>query len=291
VKKALLLLLILAGCTLLPAANNDGPILVPPGTTRAGSINAFGSDLVIGGKVAEGIFLVGGSLLLSGEVAGDVICIGSRVDIRDGAVIGRDLIVIGSRLDKAPGCRINGEFYYIRTREDLKKIARTVLPFLPGSGGLTFFKISKIFFWFILVMLTLLLLPAQVNRAAGMLNKSPLHYGAFGLLAMAAFFLLLLIFIVLSLVLIGIPLLLVLIALYFLLLIFGRAVVFYAIGERIAAVLKCNDNGILFMTLGTAVYALLKFIPWLGALLLVVMDIAAIGIGVGFFLKRRKSAV
>jgi hypothetical protein len=289
-KKALALIFILIGGTLLPAAKSDKEIRVAPGTTRAGGINAFQSFLDVGGKVGDGIFLVGGSLRLSGEVAGDVICIGSQVDIKDGAVIGRDLIVIGGRLDKAPGCRISGEFYYIRTREDLKKIARTLLPFLPGSGGQTFFKISKIFFWFILVMLTMLLLPAQVNRAAEMLKRSPLHYGAYGLLAMFVFILLLLIFIVLSLVLIGIPLLLVLIALYFLVLIFGRAVVFYSIGGRIAALLPSKGNGIFFMILGTAVYGLLKFIPWFGVPLLVIMDIAAIGIGVGFILARRKSA-
>jgi hypothetical protein len=289
-KKNLLLVLILAGCSLLAAAAGGTDIRVAPGTTRTGSINAFKSSLDIGGKVTDGVFLVGGSLRVSGEVAGDVICIGSRVDIADGAVIGRDLIVIGGRLDKAPGCRVQGEFYYIRTREDLKKISRTLLPFLPGSGGLAFFKISKIFFWFILVMLTMLLLPMQVNQAAAMLKKSPLRHWTFGLLTLLIFILLLLVFIVLSLVLIGIPLLLVLIALYFLVLIFGRAVIFYSIGGRIAAILKFKGNDISLMLLGTAVYALLKFIPWFGVPLLIIMDIAAIGIGSGFWLKRRKSA-
>ena len=288
-KKNLLLVLILAGGSLLAAASGGTDIRVAPGTTRAGSIQAFKSSLDIGGKVADGVFLVGGSLRLSGEIAGDVICVGARVEITDGAVIGRDLIVIGGRLDKAPGCRIQGEFYYIRTREDLKKISRTLLPFLPGSGGLTFFRISKIFFWFILAMLTMLLLPAQLRQAAAMLKRSPLRHWTFGLLTMLIFILLLLIFIVLSLVLIGIPLLLVTIALYILVLIFGRAVIFYFIGSRIAAILKLKDGDILFMILGTAVYALLKFIPWFGMPLLIIMDIAAIGIGMGFWLHRKKS--
>lgn len=290
-KKALILVFILIGSAMLLAAKNNKAILVAPGTTHVGSINAFKSSLDIGGKVEDSVFLVSGRLQLSGEISGDVICLGSQVDIKDGAVIGRDLIVIGGRLDKAPGCKINGEFYYIRTKEDLKKITRTLLPFLPESGGLTFFKISKIFFWFILVMLTLLLLPLQVNQAADMLKKSPLRYGAFGLLTLFIFILLLLIFIILSLVLIGIPLLLALIALYFLVLIFGRTVVFYFIGSKIASVLKFKGNAIFFMILGTVIYALLKFIPWFGVPLSIIMDIFAFGIGVGYFLKKRKSAI
>ena len=290
-KKAPVLFFILIGSAALLAAKSNKNILVAPGTTRVGSINAFRASIDIGGKVEDTLFLVGGRLQLNGEVSGDVICLGSQVDIKDGAVIGRDLIVIGGRLNKAPGCKINGEFYYIRTREDLKKITRTLLPFLPQSGGLTFFKISKIFFWFILAMLTLLLWPLQVNQAADMLNKSPLRYGAFGLLAFLIFIFLLLISIILSLVLIGIPLLLALLVLYFLVLIFGRAVVFYFIGRKTASVLKFRSNAIYFIILGTIAYALLKFIPWFGVPLLIIMDIFAIGIGASFFLNRRKSAV
>ena len=289
-KRVLILFFILTGSVLLLAAKNNKNILVAPGTTHAGSINAFRSYLDIAGQVDNSVFLVGGRLRLSGKISGDVICLGSQVDIQDGAEIGRDLIVIGGSLDKAPSCKISGEFYYIRTKEDLKKIARTLLPFLPGSSGLIFFRISKIFFWFIMVMLALLLLPLQVSQAADMLNKSRLRFGALGLLSLLVFILLLLISVILSLVLIGIPLLLALLAFYFLVLIFGRAVVFYFVGSSISSVLKIKGNSIFFIIIGTLVYALLKFIPWFGAPLLILMDIFAIGIGVGFFLKRRRSA-
>jgi hypothetical protein len=290
-KKTLLLVFILIGGTLLPAAKNNRNILVAPGSTHAGNINAFSSSLDIAVKVDASVFLFGGRLQLSGEVSGDVICLGSQVDIKDGAVIGRDLIVIGGSMNKALGCKINGDFYYVRTREDLKKITRTLLPFLPESGGLTFFKISKIFFWFILAMLTLSFLPGKVTQAAEMLKKSPLRYGAVGLLTQLIFILLLLIFIILSLVLIGIPLLLALLILYFLVLIFGRTVLFYLIGSRIASVLKLKGNAIFFIILGTAIYALFKIIPWFGVPLLICMDFFAIGIGGGFWLKRKRSAV
>jgi len=290
-KKAVVLVLALAGAFLLPAAAKDRSIVVPAGATRTANINAFNSQLNIAGKVDAAVFLVGGSLRLSGEVSGDVICVGSTVDILAGATIGRDLIVIGGTATKDPGCRIGGDFYFVRSREDLKKITRTLLPFLPESGGLNFIRISKIFLWFILALLTLSLLPVPVSRAVASLHKSPWRHGATGLLALVAFFLALIIFILLSLVLIGIPLLVALLASYFLILIFGRTVVFSFIGAAIVAKLKVRENAILAVVLGTAFYALLKILPWFGAPLLIALDIFALGIGVGYFLERKKSTI
>jgi cellulose synthase/poly-beta-1,6-N-acetylglucosamine synthase-like glycosyltransferase len=284
-KRSLCLAFILIICSPLAAAKDNKDILVPAGATHGANINAFNSFVDIAGKVDAAVFLVGGRLRLSGRISGDVICLGSQVEIQNGAVIGRDLIVIGGRVRKDPGCKINGDFYNIRTREDLKKIARTLLPFLPESGGFNFIRISKIFFWFILALLALAILPLQVSRAADMLKGSPLRYGAIGLLALPVFILALIIFIVLCLVLIGIPLLFALMALYFLALVFGRTVVFYFIGSRLASFFKLKGNAIRFVMSGTVVYALLKILPWFGAPLLIVMDIFAIGISVGYFLK------
>lgn len=284
------LLFFLVASALLLTASEGKEIKVAAGEIRTPAINAFNSRLIILGKVDESVFLVGGKLILEGEVRGDVICIASQVTIGEKAVIGKDLIVIGGRLEKAEGGRIGGQLYHVRTRKDLKNIASSMLPFLPEAGGLTFFKIIKIFFWLILTLLTLLILPAQVGRAAAMLGETPLRHLLRGLATLLAFALLLLGFLLMSLVLIGIPLLILLIAAYFLLLIFGRTVVFYQVGGRIAAAMKLKAGAPLFIVLGLAVYTLLKFLPFPGALLLVIIDLFAIGIGVSFFLRRRKSA-
>ena len=289
-KKAAILLFLLGG-SLLAASANAKEIRVAAGATHRSNINIFNGRLDIAGKVDAGVFLVGGRLQLSGEISGDVICLGARVDIGEKAVIGRDLIVIGGSVTKAPGCKISGDFYYVRTREDLKKIARTLLPFLPESGGLNFIRVTKIFLWFILALLTLSVLPLPVHRAADMLRKSPWRYGGFGLLGLLIFFLALIIFILLSLVLIGIPLLFALLASYFLILIFGRTVVFYLIGAKLTAALKWKDNAIFSVILGLVFYGLLKLLPWFGAPLLIAMDLFAIGIAVGYFLKRRKTGI
>ena len=64
--------------------------------------------MFISGKVDESVFLLGGQLRLDGEVTGDVICLGAKVEIGDQAVIGKDLIVIGGSLVKAEHARIGG---------------------------------------------------------------------------------------------------------------------------------------------------------------------------------------
>jgi hypothetical protein len=271
------------------AAADRKEIRVAAGETRSSAINAFNARLEINGKLDESVFLLGGSLRLEGEVTGDVICIAAQVDIGEQAVIGRDLIVIGGQLRKAEPSRVGGEVYNIRTREDLKKIARSLLPFIPELQGVTFFKVIKIFFWLVLSLLALAVFPTALGQAASTLAEAPLAHLWRGVLTLLAFLLLLFVFLLLSFVLIGIPLLIVLMATYFLLLVFGRAAVFYFIGERISRSLKLKANAMRFIVLGIALYALLKFVPYAGALLLVLIDLFALGVGVGYFLRRRKA--
>ncbi len=289
-KARLLVILVAVGGLLLTAAGSR-EITVAAGETRAAAINAFNSRLEIRGKVDESLFLLGGCLRLEGEVTGDVICIAADVEIAGGALIGRDLIVIGGQLRRAEGSRVAGRVYNVRSREDMGRIAASVLPFIPDSGGMTFFKVVKIFFWLILALLTLAVFPDQVVQAAALLPRQPLRHAGRGVAALLLFLLLLLLFLLLSFVLIGIPLLVVLMAAFFLLLIFGRAAVFFAIGDHVSRGLKLKPNAVLFVVLGLTVYTLLKFIPYVGGIVLAVLDFFAIGIAVGFLLKRGKATI
>jgi len=288
-KKALLLILFLAAGGLFLTASGKKEINVAAGETRDAAINAFRARLAISGRVDESVFLMGGSLRLDGEVTGDVICVAAEVEIAATAAIGRDLIVIGGSLSRAEGSRIAGRVYDVRSHRDMKQVAASVLPFMPETGGMTFFQVIKIFFWLILALLALAVFPAQVAQAAAMLPRQPWRHLGRGALTVLVFLLLLLAFLLLSFVLIGIPLLIVLMAAYFLLLIFGRAVVFHFIGERACAALKLRANPAFFIVLGVAIYALLKFIPIAGGLLLVIWDLFAVGVGVEFILRKRKS--
>ena len=290
-KKTLLLLFFLAVTGLSMIAAGKKEITVARGETHARAINAFRARLDIQGKVAESVFLLGGSLRLDGEVTGDVICIAARVEIGPTALIGRDLIVIGGSLDQADPGRVSGETYNIRTRDDLKKIAGSLLPFLPETQGLTFFKVIKIFFWLILSLLALAVFPAAIVQVAASIPAAPLRHVGRGLLAMLFFLLLLFAFLLLSFVLIGIPLLIVLMAAYFLALILGRAAVFYFLGDRACRGLRLQASPAMFIVLGVAAFTLLKFVPVIGGVLLFLLDLLAVGIAVGFLVRRRKAAI
>ncbi len=288
-KKIRLLAFFLAVCALFLAADDKKEITVAAGETRSSAINAFNTRLDVRGKVDESVFLLGGSFRLEGEVTGDVICIAADVEIAGSSVIGCDLIVIGGRLRKADSSRIGGRVYDVRSREGMRRVAASVMPLVPEGGGMTFFKVVKIFFWLILSLLALAVFPVPVAQAAAMLPREPLRHAGRGLLTLLLFVLLMLVFLLLSFVLIGIPLLVVLLAAFFLLLIFGRAAVFYYLGERLCRFFKLKTGPALFIVLGIAVYTLFKFIPYVGGALLVIIDLFAVGIGVGFFLRRRKS--
>ncbi|MCU0276856.1 MAG: hypothetical protein MUF02_08425, partial [Acidobacteria bacterium] len=263
------------------AASDRKEIRVPAGETRSAAINAFNARLDVRGKLDESVFLLGGSLRLEGEVSGDVICIASEVEILDGALIGRDLIVIGGRLLRADGSRVNGRVYDVRSRQGMRRMAASLLPFLPESGGMTFFKVIKIFFWLVLSLLALAVFPVPVTQAAAWLCREPLRHLGRGAATLLLFALLLLLFLLLSFVFIGIPLLVVLLAAFFLLLIFGRAVVFYFLGERILGALKLRLGAAFFIVTGIAAYTLLKFVPVVGWMFLVLLDFFAVGIATG----------
>lgn len=290
-KKTLpLLALLLAACALGLAAQ-ERQIAVAAGETRSTPINALRAQVDIRGRLDESVFLLGGRLRLEGQVSGDVICIGAKVEIAPQAEIGRDLIVIGGSLRRDPAGRVGGRVYDVRSRRDMRQVAASVLPFLPESGGMTFFKIVKIFFWLLLALLTLAVFPAQVAQASALLARGPLRHLLRGFLAQLALLALLFLFLLLSFVLIGIPLLVVLMAAFFLLMIFGRTALFHFLGGQAAGALKLPASPVLFIVLGVAIYTLLKFVPYAGAAALFVLDLLAIGVATGFFIRRRKANI
>lgn len=284
-----LLALLLASCALGLAAE-ERQVVVAAGETRATPINALRAQVDIRGRLDESVFLLGGRLRLEGQVSGDVICIGAQVEIGPQAAVGRDLIVIGGALRRDEASRVGGRVYEVRSRRDMRQVAASVLPFLPESGGMTFFKIVKIFFWLLLALLTLAMFPAQVAQASALLGRGALRHLLRGVLAQLALAALLLLFLLLSFVLIGIPLLVVLMAAFFLLMIFGRAALFHYLGGQAAKALRLPASPVLFIVLGVAIYTLLKFVPFAGGVALFILDLFAIGVATGFFIRRRRAA-
>ncbi len=261
-------------------------LTVPENKVYPHSIVSLKGNLDIKGSMKESIFLVGGQLTLDGVVEKDVICIASRVKIGKNALVKRDLFVIGGVLERDAGAKVEGEFVYFKF--DLEKIENTIIPILSDSRTISFLKAVKIILWFIIALIVFAVVPKKINSAEEIFDKHRLKIGAVGLLSFFSFIFLFFIFIILSFFIIGIPFLIILILLYLITFIFGRTVILYYIGIKLSHLFKFkNITPAIFIMIGAIFYALLKFLPILGPILLIALNIFELGIGVCYFLRKK----
>jgi hypothetical protein len=261
-------------------------LTVKENTIYPNSIISIGGNIYVKGSVKESIIMIGGSLKLDGEVKQDVICIATDIKLKKNAWIKGELLVFGGELDRHPESKVTGEFFYFRF--DLKKIENTLIPIISDAQTITFLKILKIIFWLILTLVVLAIVPQKVTQADEIFDKNILKIGLTGLISLFIFIFLLILLIIMSFLIIGIPFLFLLILAYFVILIFGRTVIFYYIGRKISHSLRLkNITPGIYLLFGVIFYTLLKFLPLLGVVLLMIMNIFEIGIGVGFFLRKK----
>jgi hypothetical protein len=250
------------------------------------SVISIGGKIDIRGKVKQSVIMIGGRLSLDGEVREDVICFGSQVKIGRNAIINGDFLVIGGNLNRDSLSRVKGEFFYFRF--DLKKIESTIIPIISDSRTITFLRILKIIFWLIIALIVFAVVPEKINQANDLFDKNIAKTGLYGLIAVFSFLFFMIVFIILTFLIIGIPLLLLLVLAYFVVLILGRTVMFFFIGSKIHTALGLKKIWpSLFILMGVGLYTLLKFLPYLGPVLLTIMNIFEIGIGVSFLLRKR----
>lgn len=280
--------LMISGGLLFPASDfkMQKDITVPAGETFPHSVVSLKGKLDINGVVSESVILVGGRLSLEGVVEEDVICFGSDVTIGKNAHIKRDLFVIGGTLEKDTGATVDGEYFHFKF--DLKKLENSLIPILADTRTFSLFKAIRIIVWFIIALIVFAVFPRKINSAEEMFHLHRLKIGTVGLLSLFSFIFLAFIAIILSFVIIGIPLFIILVLLYFITYVFGRTVMFYYIGIKLAHVAKLkNIAPAFFILVGVIFYALLKFLPLVGPVLLIVLNIFELGIGVSFFLRKR----
>ena len=259
---------------------------VPADQSYAGSVISWGGTLDIDGNLKGTIILIGGRLELDGQVEEDVICVAAAIDIGETALITGDLYVIGGTLNRHHKSTVKGEYFNVKF--DLKKIESTLIPILSGSQTIGFIKTIKIILWFIIALIVFVVVPGKVITAKEIFDKHIMKTLAIGILSLITFLFLLFMFIILSFVIIGLPFLFALVLLYFMVCVFGRTVMFYFIGTTVSQRLHLKRiTPAFFIVMGTVFYALLKFLPVLGPVLLIIMSIFEVGIGVGFLLKRK----
>ena len=250
------------------------------------SIISWGGTVDINGTLNGTIMILGGHLKVNGIVEEDVFCIASDIHIGEQAQVKGDLFVIGGTLDRHPNSIVKGEYFNFKV--DIKKIESTLIPILFDSRSLAFIKAIKILLWFIITLLVFAIVPRQINKAEEMFEHHIARIGVTGIVSIFIFIFLFFAFIVLSFIIIGIPFLLLLVLFYFMIYIFGRTVIFYFIGIKLSGLLRLKKiTPALFIVMGVAVYSILKFIPFVGPLMLILLNIFEVGISVAFLFRKK----
>lgn len=275
------------------AASAAGPAketVVASGQVRDKSIVSINGNIKIDGKVEGSIILIGGKLALNGVVTQDVICFAADIEVGPKTSVMGDLIALGGTVTEGAKSSVEGDFLFFKF--NLKRIENTIIPILSDSKTITFLKTVKIIIWFIIALVVFALFPKKIYDAEKLFSVNLTKSGAVGILSIFVFIVSFFIFVIMSFIYIGIPLLLVLLILYFVIYVFGRTVMLFYIGSRISAAAKFKKiSTALYLLIGIIFYAFLKFLPIVGPILLIIMNILEIGIGTCYILRKRLKLV
>ena len=259
---------------------------VAQGETFSGSIFSMGGDIEIKGNLDGGIILLGGRLNIEGKINDEIICLGSQVILKPTSEIRNNLFIIGGTLAREKGSIVTGKL--IVSELNLKKIEAALFSLFMDTHSIAFIRIIKILIWFIIALIVFALFPRPVIDAGEILERNLKKVALTGLISIVAFIILLSVFLVLCFFIVGIPLLIFLLIFFFIVYIFGRTVIFYYIGEKLSRLFKFKlTPSVVFMVIGAFVYVLLKFLPFVGTILLLILNVFEWGIGVVFFLRKK----
>ena len=261
-------------------------LVVPKDQSHDNSIVSLGGAIEINGIAKESVVMIGGSLKLDGVVEEDVICFAADVEIGKNARIKGDLIAVGGELKRHTESEVSGAYFY--SKFNLKKIENTLIPILSDTRTVTFIKAMKIVLWLIIALIVFAIVPQKINGAREIFEGNIIKTGLVGLFSLFCFIFLLVTFIILSYFIIGIPFLFAIIILYLIVFLIGITVMFYFIGIRISEGLRLKKlTPALFILLGVVFYLILKFLPYMGNIFLLIMNIFELGIGVAFLLRKK----
>ena len=256
-------------------------------TVAAGEVQdnviAFGGNVVVEGRVKESVVAIGGTILVSGEVGDAVVGIGSRITLKPSAIVNGDVVSLGGILEKEPGCIIRGDTVYFKPSEIGGRLFRGGL--FKGIFALPLFPIFfiiKLIGVFLMLLVTLVvagLFPRQIVRASGEVRASFWPVFGTGLLAIVIFAGMVIFSVLLCFVLIGIPILIALIWAGIAIKLFGRVVLLFFFGESLLKAFGAKNVSAIGASLtGLILVSLIGFIPFVGFLFSVILNIVGWGV-------------
>ncbi len=234
-------------------------------------------DYIVKGHLSKNITIVGGSVVVDGELDGDIVAIWSSVTLKKGSRVNGDVVILVGKIKKEEGSVVGGHIFTIMGKEDKSFSPKNIFKSRFKKGGEIGFSIGVVFLWFIISYVILKIYKPGIITLVSTLRKEPLKSFGYGLLAFFLVISFFIIFIVLSIFIIGIPFLFLLILIIMVVKVLERVVAIYFLGEIIQEGIRAKKDISLILILGTILFFLVKFSGILGALLASILDIIAIG--------------
>lgn len=256
-------------------------IIIGPQETQK-NILAFGSRVVVEGRVEENVVVFGGEVAVSGEIGKSVVAFGSRVTIKSSAVIREDLVILGGTMEREPGCIIGKDTVFIPTGGKFAlDIFRKGIFFQLGTIYLAL-KLISLFFGILLTIFVAGVFPRQVYFAAGKLRSDFWPILGTGFLSMIIYAGLILLSSLLIFLIVGIPILFLLLFVGLILKVFGGTVFSYFFGESFLRALGVKKLPHLIWTalIGLILTVFLGLVPVLGFIFSLVVSLVGWGVAI-----------
>jgi hypothetical protein len=168
-----------------------GNILIEEDAKVNGDIVLIGGNLNLAGSANSEVVVIGGNASISDEVNGDIVLIGGQVNLASTSVVKGDVVAIGGQVNREPGAQVSGNVTINAPPISPPRVDRPGMdrPNINVSYN-PFWEISKVFgralaVAFIGMLLSLFLQP-QLDRVARAIVSQPLVAGGYGLLAVIA---------------------------------------------------------------------------------------------------------
>ncbi len=264
-----------------------GTFILTNGDTLDGNLLIFGGSATLekGSQVNGDVVLLGGTLNIDGQITGNVVGFGGVVNLGQLAVVEGDLTTLAATLNRDKGSRVEGQvvngfqtpFHFEFPGVTVPSAQNVRLSVMPIWSVMWFF--FRTFLWAALAVLVVMFLPAATHRTADAIVSQPVLVGGIGLIT-TVIAPLLLIGIAITIILIPISLVgaLAMVVAWF----FGRIVIGFEVGRRMAEMLKQDWPVAVAAGIGTFILALVvdganEVIPCVGWLFPVMVGMLGLG--------------
>ncbi len=263
-----------------------GTYTLPSGETLDGNLFIFGGTATIeaGSQVNGDVLLAGGSLVVKGEIKGNIAATGGLIDLRDNAVVNGDVTAIAASLERDPGAEVKG-----KVNTNVTGPLQVTTPGFIDVPNMhvdaypiwrVFWYFLRSFLWAALAILVVLFLPHQVEQTAQTAISQPLISGGLGIMTVIVLPILL---VVAAITIIGIPVSLLGALLLVITWSFGIIVIGTEVGRRLAQIFNQEwalaleaGLGTLLLTLVTNGLGLIPCVGWIPAALVGVVGLGAV---------------